>query len=322
MSPNQFQKIADKLKAYGAYIGFISGGEPTLVPNLEEILRIAKDTFSLSTTLVTGLINKTEIIQRIGRLALDLDIHIQTSLDGLGPLGDELRGTPNFSKTVLKHMEWLSSQHNHSHSLLYANIVINNLNVHQIPDLIQQVHNVGWRSTIGLYHSLTATTRSDKDLILQPGKAVDDLIASLIGDQRILNLPSFIKGIPGFIAGTRAASCAFVKAPVLATRTTIMEDGSVHLCHGGSIGNLFSQELGEIFQGSPYKQRLKHYRHCSGCWTTCYTQRYLLVHPPTLKDLIQNLNKVRSLGAGQNQNHIIKPINRSQALRIDKPRVG
>ena len=103
MSVAQFKTLAKKLRDYGAYIGFISGGEPTLVPHLEEILLEARNTFSLSTVLVTGLINKTDTIQRIGRTALENDINIQTSLDGLGGLGDFLRGTRDFSKTVLKN---------------------------------------------------------------------------------------------------------------------------------------------------------------------------------------------------------------------------
>ena len=82
MSLEQFQSIAERLRAYGAYIGFISGGEPTMVPHLDKILLEAKRTFLLSTTLVSGLYNKTETIQKIGRIALENNIHIQTKIQG------------------------------------------------------------------------------------------------------------------------------------------------------------------------------------------------------------------------------------------------
>jgi MoaA/NifB/PqqE/SkfB family radical SAM enzyme len=292
MSLENFRRIARNLREYGAYIGFISGGEPTLVPHLEPILLEAKKTFRISTTLVTGLVNKTPLIQRLGRVALDQGINIQTSLDGLGALGDDLRGTPGFSKTVLKHMAWLSKNRGGSASLLYVNVVINNMNIGQVPEILTRAREMGWCTTVGLYHNLTATTRHDSELSLRPGPELDGLISFLEKDRELLNLPSWIAGIRPFIHGERTGSCAFTDAPVLATRSTIMEDGSIHLCYGEPIGNLLTEPLGSIFRGEAYKKRLIEYRGCRGCWTTCYTQRYLLVHPGNLRELGQNLKSV------------------------------
>src|SRR4030042_1631182 len=103
MSWEQAEIVLNRLKAYGASIGFISGGEATLVPHLDRVLLESKKVFSLSTTLVTGLINKSEIIYRTGEIALENGIHIQTSMDGLGRTGDDLRGGRDFSETVFRH---------------------------------------------------------------------------------------------------------------------------------------------------------------------------------------------------------------------------
>lgn len=295
MSWEKFQQINQRLKDYGSYIGFISGGEATLVPYLDKILIEAKKTFMLSTTLVTGLFNHFKTIQRIGEIALDHDIHIQTSLDGLGDLGDHLRGVPHFSDTVLKHMEWISTHRGNSKSLLYANIVINNLNLQQVPKLIRRANDIGWKTTIGLYHTLTQSTQYDDTLILRPGKRLDRLLEHLEDNPEILNLNTYIKGISHYVNGNPIDVCAFVDAPVLATRTTIMEDGSVHLCYGGPIGNLFEQSLESIFNSQDYTDRLQDYRSCRGCWTTCYTQRYLLVHPKSLKAFFHHIKKVSTL---------------------------
>jgi len=293
MSFDQFQIIAQRLRDYGAYIGFISGGEATLVPDLDKILVEAQKTFSIATTLVTGLYNKTEIIQRIGAIALENNINIQTSLDGLGEIGDSLRGVKNFSTTVLKHMKWLSENRNDSKSLLYANIVLNNLNLDQVPELIQRARDLDWKVTIGLYHTLTETTRSDDDLRLRPGNRLTKLLEFLENSPDIMNLNSFIKGIEPFIAGRQKNICAFVDSPVLSTRITIMEDGDVHLCYGSPIGNIFETDLAGMISGERYQQKIQEYRSCRGCWTTCYTQRYLLVHPSSVQELVDNLRKVR-----------------------------
>ncbi len=294
MDADRFKIIAERLREYGAYIGFISGGEATMVPDLDQILLEAKKTFSVATTLVTGLFNKAEVIQRFASVALENDINIQTSLDGLGPLGDSLRGVKDFSDTILGHMKWIAENRRDSKSLLYANIVLNNLNLDQVPELIERANDLGWKTTIGLYHTLTETTRSDDDLRIRPGERLDRVLKFLDNNPKILNLNSFIQGIGPFIAGEQKKICAFVDSPVLTTRTTIMENGEVHLCYGDPIGNLFENTLEELFKGDEYRKRLNQYRECPGCWTTCYTQRYLLVHPRSAKELYHNFKKVRA----------------------------
>lgn len=301
MSLEQFQLVAQRLRDYGAYIGFISGGEATLVPHLAEILVIAKKTFSIATTLVTGLYNKSEIIYKIGQLALDHHINIQTSLDGLGALGDSLRGVKDHAATVLKHMKWLAEHRNGSRSLLYANIVLNNLNLEQVPELICRIRELDWKVTIGLYHTLTATTRKDDALQLQPGIRLERVLKFLEGNPDIMNLDAFIRGIGPFVEGRQQKICAFVDSPVLSTRTTIMENGDVHLCYGAPIGNIFVSSLQQIFSERPYKERLKEYRQCSGCWTTCYTQRYLLVHPRSWREVKDHWKKVSGTRGGKSK---------------------
>jgi hypothetical protein len=190
-------------------------------------------------------------------------------------------------------MKWLSEHRNGSKSLLYANIVLNDLNLDQVPDLIQRSRDLDWKVTIGLYHTLTATTRSDDELRLRPGNRLDKLLRLLEDNTDIMNLNSFIKGIEPFLAGKQRIICAFVDSPVLSTRVTIMENGDVHLCYGAPIGNIFDNQLDKIFSGESYHHRLQEYRGCRGCWTTCYAQRYLLVHPASFGELVDNLRKVR-----------------------------
>ena len=292
MDIRMFSDIAAQLRAYGAYIGFISGGEATMVPDLPEILLEAKKTFPVATTLVTGLYHKTEIIRSIGRICLDNDINIQTSLDGFGEIGDILRGAKNFSDTVLKHMEMLALMRGSSRSLLYANIVLSNLNLEQVPELIAAAKRLGWKSTIGLYHHLTETTRNEDNLSVQPGERLDRLVAFLDHNPDILNLNAFIRGIAPFISQGATTPCPFVASRFLSTRTTIMENGDLHLCWGGPVGNLFSQSMAEIFSSDAYRERLAAYGSCRGCWTTCYTQRYLLAHPRSLSEGFDNGRKI------------------------------
>ncbi|MBN2354770.1 radical SAM protein [candidate division KSB1 bacterium] len=295
MDLNRFRIVAARLRQYGAHVGFISGGEPTLVNDLEPILIEAKKTFSLATTLVTGLYNNTKIIRKVAKVCLANDINIQTSLDGLGDIGDQLRGAPNFADTVLRHMEIISNMRGSSRSLLYANIVMTDLNLEQIPELIAHVRKLGWRATIGLYHHSTETTRIDDELMVKPGPRLDEIIEILDHNPDILNLNTFIMGIKPYLSTGKTTPCPFVASRILTTRTTIMENGDVHLCWGGPIGNIYDHSLEEILTGSEYQKRLRQYKNCRGCWTVCYTQRYLLSHPGSIRNAYENVKKLQQL---------------------------
>ncbi|MFQ6092741.1 MAG: radical SAM protein [bacterium] len=301
LSPEDFAVVAGRLREYGAYIGFVSGGEPTLVPGLEQILLEAKRTFPVAVTLNTGLYLKTEMIEPIARFVLGNNINIQTSLDGLGRIGDNLRGVPEFSKTVLGHMHLIARLKRElgSQSLLYANIVLNHLNLDQIPEMIHLAAERGWEVSVGLYHTLTASTREDEDLIPVPGPDLDRLIAHLLGHPRVLTLDRFLRGIKVYLQGDGFKKyCPYLASPVLSTRLLVMENGDVHLCRGGPIGNILRQGLKEIFRGPAYAQRLKEYRRCPGCWTSCYVQRLLLLHPRSLSEFLSNLRKAHRARRG------------------------
>ncbi len=292
MDIHMFRQIARELSRYGAYIGFISGGEATMVHDLPHILIESRKTFPVATTLVTGLYNKSELIREIGRICLDHEINMQTSLDGFGETGDLLRGAKDFSATVLRHMEMISAMRGSSRSLLYCNIVLSRINLAQVPELIAAARAIGWKATIGLYHHLTETTREDDGLSVQPGEDLDKLAIFLDNNPDILNLNAWIRGIAPFISRGETTPCPFVASRFLSSRTTIMENGDLHLCWGGPVGNLLTHSMAEIFSGDTYRQRLEEYRSCRGCWTTCYTQRYLLVHPRSLGEALNNTRKI------------------------------
>lgn len=293
----RFRHIAARLREYGAYVGFISGGEPLLVRDLEEILLEAKRTFSVAVTLVTGLYHRPRRVEQVARVALENDINIQTSLDGLGPLGDDLRGVPNFSATVTDRMQRIARMraNSRSRSLLYGNIVLNNQNLWQVPQLLEAIADSGWQATVGFYHTLTETTREDHRLTLRPSPTLDRVLELVSRHPNVITLKSFLRGIGQAARGNYPRYCAYLHAPLLSTRTVIMEDGEIYLCRGQAIGNIFRQKLTEIFSGPIYRRRLGEYRGCQGCWASCYAQRYLLFHPPSFEDLLDTLLRVYRL---------------------------
>lgn len=300
MTLDEFRHVMANLREYGAYVGFISGGEVTVVDELPEMMREAYRTFKYATTMVTGLYNKEENILPAARVCLEHGMNIQTSFDGFDAIGDEIRGVKNYSSTVTERMKSISrlrrelQSNGRKKSLLYANTVISNKNIEQVPDIIAHVKNLGWKSTIGMYHTLTFSTRYDEEMVVQPGERLEKLVKFLRGNPDVMNLDSFLAGIIPYVENPNLNWCPFVESPYLSTRTTIMENGDVHLCKGNPIGNVFRQRLTDIFSSYDYRQRLEEYKQCSGCWTTCYTQRYLLVRPKSVSEAVRNVKKLKN----------------------------
>ena len=292
-----FRRIARKLQKYGSLVGMISGGEPLLNPDLPKILLHSKKVFPLSTSLVSGLYFDYTKISNIMDICLGENINIQTSLDGLGDIGDYLRGVKNHSKIVLKNMEMIASKKDRiqSKSFVYVNCVLSALNLHQVPDIIHACKDVGWKVTIGLYHSIIETTKEDDEMKIKNKDKFLEVVEFLKDNPDILNLNTFITGLPRILDNDFPDYCPFVDGKRTSTRLTIMENGDLHLCFGDKIGNLLGEDLKDIFNNDPYKERLGQYKKCDGCWSSCFTQKYLLTHPQNIKQAIHHIGKLFNL---------------------------
>ncbi|MBC8526902.1 MAG: radical SAM protein [Candidatus Cloacimonetes bacterium] len=292
-----FRRVARRLQKYGSFVGFISGGEPILNPELPEILLYSRKIFPLSVSLVSGLYFDYKKISKIVNLCLDEDINIQTSLDGLDELGNYLRGVKNHSDTILNNMEKIATKKEQmgSKSFLYANCVLSAINLSQIPEIINACKNAGWKVTIGLYHSLIETTKVDGEMIIKDEGKFLKTVEFLKDNPDILNLNTFIEGLPRILNNDFPDLCPFVDGKKSSTRLTIMENADLHLCFGEEIGNLLEDDLQSIFESEFYKQRLAQYRECKGCWSSCYTQKYLLFHPKNPQQAIHNFRKLLNL---------------------------
>jgi len=297
MDYSDYRVIARKLQKYGSLVGMISGGEPLLHPDIIDILAYAKKVFPISVSLVSGLYFDYDKIKNVIEFCLKNGVNIQTSLDGLGGNGDYLRGVKDHSETILSNMKKISARKKelNSSSFTYANCVLSAKNLHQVPDIIKACKDVEWEVTIGLYHSLLDTTKEDDKMKIADADALQETIDFLTDNPSILNLNSFIEGIPRIINNDFPDFCPFVDGKRTATRLTIMHNGEVHLCKGDAIGNLLEQDLDEIIKSKKYENLLVEYTSCNGCWSSCYTQKYLLFHPKNLNQIIEHGKKLLNL---------------------------
>ena len=293
----EYRVIARKLKKYGSLVGMISGGEPLLHPDIIDILDHARTVFPLSVSLVSGLYFDYDKIENVIDFCLKNGINIQTSMDGLGGNGDYLRGVKDHANIVLGNMKKISARKMElcSSSFTYVNCVLSAKNLYQVPEIIKASKDAGWEVTIGVYHSLLDTTKEDDEMKITDAVALQKTIYFLKDNPSILNLNSFIEGIPRIINNDFPDFCPFVDGKRTATRLTILHNGEVHLCKGDAIGNLLLQDLDRIMNSSQYHHLLDEYASCDGCWSSCYTQKYLLFHPQNFTQVIEHGKKLLNL---------------------------
>lgn len=134
----------DKLAALGTTLIVISGGEPLLHPDLDEIIRRIRSHGMIAGLITNGYLLVPERIQRLNRTGLD---HLQISIDNLMP--DDVS---NKSLKVLdKKLEWLQE---HADFHVNINSVIGAGVRNQADALVvaKRALELGFSSTVGIIH--------------------------------------------------------------------------------------------------------------------------------------------------------------------------
>jgi MoaA/NifB/PqqE/SkfB family radical SAM enzyme len=134
----------DRLSALGTTIITISGGEPLLHPELDEIIRRIRCHGIIATLITNGYLLTAERIRRLNRAGLD---YLQISIDNVTP--DE---TSKKSLKVLdRKLEWLAE---HAEFAVTVNSVLGSPVRHpeDARTIARRARALGLTSTVGILH--------------------------------------------------------------------------------------------------------------------------------------------------------------------------
>lgn len=134
----------DLLAGLGTTIITISGGEPTLHPDLDEIIRHIRRRGAIATIITNGLLLTPERIRQLNRAGLD---YLQISIDNVIP--DE---TSNKSLRVLdRKLEWLAAG---AEFAVTVNSVLGSpvRNPADALEIARRARALGLTSTVGILH--------------------------------------------------------------------------------------------------------------------------------------------------------------------------
>ena len=141
---NEMLRRVDQLAALGTTIITISGGEPMLHPDLDEIIRHVRRRGAIATLITNGYLLTAERIRQLNRAGLD---YLQISIDNVMP--DE---TSKKSLKVLdRKLELLAE---HAEFAVTVNSVLGSpvRNPEDARTIAQRARALGLTSTVGILH--------------------------------------------------------------------------------------------------------------------------------------------------------------------------
>lgn len=141
--PTMLQRVRD-LGRLGATLITISGGEPLLHPDLDEIIREIKRQGAIAGLITNGYLLVEKRIKELNRAGLD---HLQISIDNVNP--DEV--SKKSLKVLDKKLQWLREFalfHVNINSVVGAGVK----NPEDAFTIAQRAHEIGLSSTVGIIH--------------------------------------------------------------------------------------------------------------------------------------------------------------------------
>jgi len=144
VATDQMLRRIDRLAALGTTIITLSGGEPMLHPDLDELIRHIRRRGAIATLITNGYLVTPERIQRLNRAGLD---YLQISIDNVLP--DEV--SKKSLKVLDRKLEWLAE---HAEFEVTINSVLGSPVRHPEDALTiaRRARELGFTSTVGVLH--------------------------------------------------------------------------------------------------------------------------------------------------------------------------
>jgi len=295
VSLDDCKKIYERLKPYSIASLTISGGEPSLVKDIAEILDFFKDKFPFGVNVNSNLYADEKIIKPFAEAALGNNIRIGTSFDGLGSVADKLRGAKNVSERVLKNIELVTRLRKelNSSSTLNMNTVISDQNIDQVPEILGISEKFGWTQTLAPWNRFFYQDKSNPDLpTLEYSEKLEKVIALAATKKNIACSREFLLNIPKFVKYETDKYCPYLTGIFRTYKIFIDPNGDLSLCSREPIGNIHKSSIEEILKTGEYRKDLQGYRDCKKCWMACFVE-VLLAMPKFYQKRVINKYDVK-----------------------------
>jgi MoaA/NifB/PqqE/SkfB family radical SAM enzyme len=273
ISLDNFETIIGKLRKHGCRKIVLSGGEPAIHPQLEELFALLQQYGYSNPALLSNLYYSEAMQHKVIDLALRYNVSINTSYDGLGEVADFLRRASKVQESVERGMMHYTKElaARGIKGKPTATLVISALNIHQVPEIIQRITQLGWNLNIDLYRWGSINHRENDVMKIKDKQQILNLLPLITSLPNLRTPIWYYEGLERMLNGSKTKQCPYLISPTFGSKFFINEHGDIHTCLPKPIGNLLHQELKDIFEGINWRDSMKQYESCEGCWNSCYT---------------------------------------------------
>lgn len=277
-------KLTEYLRAFDGIhipVATISGGEPTLAPELPEIIGIATQRFPEKVMLISNFFTKGPLFERSMRAALASGVHIVCSFDGFGTTADNLRGAKSVSDVTVRNMQLVNTWRTEmaSQSILEVHTVISDANLESVEDILGLSRELKWTQTVAPVNAPAQVPRHPQGVGLERSQRLNDVLRVVKSQSHVTQMRAYIDGIPAYAEGVHAKRCPYLISQTKNLKVFLEPDGNLTLCDRIPLGNVTSTSLGDILSGSERSAFQRRAEQCEGCWLSCFTEPALMTDP-------------------------------------------
>lgn len=286
MPPDVCKTLFPQMISLGVRKLILTGGEPLLRDDLEEVIQIAYAN-QLHTSIVTSGLTLTD--RRLSTLTEAGLLGITLSLDSLDPTTyQKLRGVP--LKRVHDALSIVSRLARDDELAVSINCVLTALNYQQVPQLVKFATEQNIPVMIQPCNTDSqpemARLLPDAEHIRSVRTMIDALIDMKQKGAMLLNSASFLRNITQYWAGggvPPVSTCYYGYVNI-----TVKHNGDIIPCWRlPAVGNLHSESLIDIWHSegfTQWRQKMVAGR-CPGCWLSCSFDWQMLWHTEEQVDL-------------------------------------
>ncbi|MBN1407036.1 MAG: radical SAM protein [Calditrichaceae bacterium] len=293
MKSDDFCRIINTLHNYGTHGIVLSGGEPLMHPDFFDLLEYTLNKkFTYLHILSNLFIPKLKALKLADLIAKN-GMGITTSFDGLGPVADKIRGGKNVEKITVQNMEFINEAGKKYGKSIKgsANIVISQLNLHQVPQIIDLLTDLEWMINIDLYRNSSVNHNQVDEMVITDLDKLQEVLNYTLNSNAVVTPSWLLKGYIPYLKNDFHKQCPYISTPSLGSKFFIQPNGDVKVCIGKPVGNILSDKPDDIFKSQQWQRKKEEFKSCPGCWNTCYTPSARLSNYLNIKE-ISNILKV------------------------------
>lgn len=271
MDFEDFKTIVDRLDEFGTHGIILSGGEAFLHPRLHECLDYVMGKNFTYVHLLSNLYYSQIKLEKLFEPIFHYGIAFSCSFDGFDEVADDIRGANDVSRIVMENMEYLDRENNKRGRPIKTgvNIVVSQLNLHQIPAILTYLEKLHWPVSVDVYSS--SQRREGEDLRITDLETLGKVLECAKKSPTVITPRWILDGFMDSFRGTAPKYCPYLLSPSIGSRFFVQPNGDVRVCKGNSIGNLIAQTPQEILLSKVWQEKHKEFEECAGCWNSCYT---------------------------------------------------